>query len=175
MESPALIADALERVNRTMHRTLEGVPAEMLCRQPSPDTNSMAWLAWHLTRVHDDHVATLAGLPQLWTSAGWHRRFGMAANDAETGMGHSPEQVGALKVDSADVLLAYADATLERSKTFLAALTSDDLDRVLDEPQYDPLPTVGVRLVSVISDNTQHVGQIGFLRGLLEGYGWQQF
>ena len=174
MESPALIADALGRVNRTMHRVLEGVPAELLCLQPSPDTNSMAWLAWHLTRVHDDHVAALAGLPQLWASAGWHRRFGMAADDSETGTGHTPEQVTALKVDSADVLLAYADSVLERSNAFLATLAADDLDRVLNEPQYDPLPTVGVRLVSVVSDNTQHAGQIAYLRGLLEGYGWQQ-
>ena len=35
-----------------------------------------------------------------------------------------------------------------------------------------PLPTVGVRIVSVLSDNLQHVGQVAYLRGLLKGKGW---
>ena len=54
---------------------------------------------------------------------------------------------------------------------FIAACT--DFNRVLDEPQYDPMPTVGVRLVSVLSDNTQHVGQALFVRGMLQGFGWR--
>ena len=41
--------------------------------------------------------------------------------------------------------------------------------QALDEPQYDPLPTVGVRLVSVVSDNTQHAGQVAYLRGMQRG------
>ncbi len=173
MEGPALIADGLGRINRVLHRSLEGVPAETLCKMPAPHANSMAWLAWHLTRVHDHHLSDLAGLPQLWSSEGWHARFNMAADDSETGTGHTPEQVAALKVDSADVLLAYADAALARSEAYLATIGPADLDAVINEPQYDPLPTVGVRLVSVISDNTQHAGQVGYLRGYFEGLGWQ--
>ena len=35
-----------------------------------------------------------------------------------------------------------------------------------------PLPTLGVRLVSVINCNTRHVGQIDFLRGLIKRGAW---
>ena len=174
MEGAELISDALGRVNRTLHRSLEGAPVEMVCKMPTPGTNSMAWLAWHLTRVQHDHVSDLAGLPQLWTSGGWHAKFGMAADDGETGNGHTLEQVAALQVDAVEVLLGYNDAVYERSKAYLAGLSPKDLDRVLDEPRYDPMPTVGVRLVSVVSDNTQHAGQIGYLRGYHAGFGWQQ-
>jgi hypothetical protein len=174
MEGAALIDDALGRVNQLLHSTLKGVPAETLCKMPTPDTNSMAWLAWHLTRVHDHHLSDLAGLPQLWSSGGWHAKFGMKPDDTETGTGHTPQQVAALKVDSPDVLLAYNDAVYERSKKYLAALKPADLDRELDEPQYTPLPKVGVRLVSVVSDNTQHAGQIAYLRGYFEGMGWRR-
>jgi hypothetical protein len=31
---------------------------------------------------------------------------------------------------------------------------------------------VGVRLVSVLSDNLQHAGQAAYLRGLIQGKGW---
>ena len=174
MEGPALIADALGRVNSILHRALSGVPAETLCKMPSPDSNSMAWLAWHLTRVQDDHLSSLAGLPQLWISDGWHAKFGMPADEKETGTGHTLEQAAAFKVDSAAPLLAYNDAVYERSKAYLARLNPEDLDAVINEPQYDPPPTVGVRLVSVVSDNNQHAGQVAYLRGYFEGYGWRR-
>ena len=160
MEGPELITDGLGRVNQLLHRALTGAPAEMLNRMPSGDSNSMAWLAWHLTRVQDDHFASLAGEPQLWTSEGWHERFGMPADDSITGGGHTLEEAAAVQVDSADVLLAYNDAVYERTKRYLAGVTSEDLDRELNEPQYTPLPTLGVRLVSIVSDNTQHAGQV---------------
>ena len=172
MEGAALIADALERVNDILHRSLEGAPADLLCRMPAPHANSMAWLTWHLTRVQDDHISDLAGLPELWTGNGWHARFGMEPNDEETGQGHAFEQVAAFKVESAEVLLAYQDATLQRSKDYLATVKTADLDRVLNEPQFNPLPTVGVRLVSIVSDNTQHAGQVAYLRGSFEGKRW---
>ena len=169
MEGHELIADGLGRVNQLLHRALTGVPADTLNRMPGSDSNSMTWLAWHLARIQDDHVASLAGEPQLWTSEGWHERFGMAADDTNTGSGHTAEQVAALQVDSADVLLGYADAVYERARTYLSGISSETLDEVINEPQYDPLPTVGVRLVSVIADNTQHAGQIAYLRGLFAG------
>ena len=37
----------------------------------------------------------------------------------------------------------------------------------MDE-DWDPPVTMGVRLVSVISDNLQHAGQAAYIRGVLE-------
>ncbi|MBT3353042.1 MAG: DUF664 domain-containing protein [Nitrospinaceae bacterium] len=172
MEVGEIYIEGLGRINGILHRSLEGASGEMLCRMPAPHSNSMAWTAWHLTRVHDDHMADLAAVPQLWTSEGWHDSFSMPPDDAETGQGHSFEEVAAFKVASADLLLGYADAALERSKKYLAGLGPADLDRELDEPQYDPLPTLGVRLVSIIADNTQHAGQVAYLRGFFEEKRW---
>ena len=172
MEGAALFADALERINRILHRAMDGMPAEMLNTQPGPAANSMSWLAWHLCRVQDHHTSDLLELPQLWVSDGWHEKFGMAKDEKETGTGHTPEQVEALKVDSADLPLGYADAVFERAKQYLATVKPADLDSAINEPQYDPLPTVGVRLVSIISDNIQHAGQVMYVRGLLERQGW---
>ncbi len=53
-------------------------------------------------------------------------------------------------------------ATLET----LDGLTATDLDRLVDDPFRVP---IGVRLVSIINDITQHLGQIGYLRGLVRG------
>jgi len=155
-----LIADALDRTAQTLERVMRDQPAEKLNHMPTPATNSIAWLAWHLTRTQDHHLSELAGQPQEWTHGGWHRRFGMPPDDQATGNGHTPEQVAAFKVSTADDLLAYHAAVLARSNAHLATLAPEDLDRVLDEPRWKPMPTVGVRLVSVVNDNAQHAGQM---------------
>ena len=45
------------------------------------------------------------------------------------------------------------------------------MDRVIDT-RWDPPVTVGVRLVSVVNDCTQHVGQAAYVRGLIENRRW---
>ena len=63
-------------------------------------------------------------------------------------------------------LAAYATAVHERTVAYLATLSADDLDRVVDE-RWDPPVTLAVRLVSVVDDDAQHVGQAAYVRGLL--------
>jgi hypothetical protein len=49
---------------------------------------------------------------------------------------------------------------------YVAALTDGDLSRIVDRA-WDPPVTLGVRLVSVISDNLQHAGQAAFVSGII--------
>jgi hypothetical protein len=172
MEAKDIVLDALERIRGSLHRTLGGLTLEELHQQPRSDSNSIAWLVWHLTRVQDTSMSGLMGQEHLWVSEGWHAKFDMAADPANDGFGHTPEQVAAFRAPSIAGLLDYHDHVAERSKTYVAGLAAEAFDRTLNEPQWQPLPTVGVRLVSVISDNLQHAGQVAYLRGLFQGKGW---
>jgi len=49
---------------------------------------------------------------------------------------------------------------------FVGQVTDADLDRIVDE-RWDPPVTLGVRLVSVITDGLQHAGQAACIRGIL--------
>jgi hypothetical protein len=122
--------------------------------------------------VQDDHIADLMGEEQLWAKDGWHARFNRASDLKDIGFGHSSEEVATFKSPEVDTLLDYHRAVLERSKQYINNLSTADLDRELNEPWYQPLPTVGVRLVSVMSDCLQHAGQVAYVRGLLKGKGW---
>jgi uncharacterized damage-inducible protein DinB len=166
MRSRDLLLYAYEQIQSTLRRAIEGLDADQLTRRVQPEANSIAWLAWHLLRVQDDHVADVAGSAQVWTAAGFAQRFGLPFDDSATGYGFSAEQVGQVRVDSADLLLEYGAAVHERTAEFLGGLSDDDLDRVVDT-RWDPPVTLGVRLVSVLSDDLQHVGQAAYLRGLL--------
>lgn len=172
MECRDLLIDAFSRIRDSLHLSLSGLTPEQLVQCPSDQANSIAWLAWHLTRVQDDHVSDLAGQPQAWVADGWHTRFDRPADPSDTGFGYSAAQVAALRPAGGQLLLDYFDAVYQRSVDYLRGVQAADLDRVLDEPQWNPPPTVGVRLVSVVDDCLEHAGQIAYVRGLLEQRHW---
>jgi uncharacterized damage-inducible protein DinB len=165
MTSAELLQDAFGRVRGVVHDVVEGLTPEALAARLSETANSIAWLVWHLSRIQDDHLAGITGADQIWTSSGWAERFGLPFDVWDTGYGHGPGEVAAVRAD-ADLLLGYHDAVYDNTVRFLGTVTDADLLRVVDE-NWDPPVTMGVRLVSVISDDLQHAGQAAFGRGLL--------
>ena len=166
MRSRDVLTYAYEQIEETLTRTVEGLEPDDLDRRVQPGANPIGWLVWHLLRVQDDHVADVAGTEQVWTAEGWAGRFGLPLGDAATGYGMSDDEVDAVRVPSADLLLGYSRAVHARSAEFLRGLSDEDLDRVVDT-RWDPPVTLGVRLVSVLSDDLQHLGQAAYVRGLL--------
>jgi len=164
MTSAELLADAFGRVQETVHEAVQGLTSSQLAERLGPDANSIAWLLWHLTRVQDDHLADAFGVPQVWTEYG--KRFELPLDPYDTGYGHSSGQVTRVTVASGDLLTGYHDAVHEQTVRLVSGVTDADLNRVVDEA-WDPPVTLGVRLVSVISDCLQHAGQAAFIRGLL--------
>jgi uncharacterized damage-inducible protein DinB len=167
MTPAELLEGAFERVVESGRAVVDGLDADRLATRPAAGANTIAWLVWHLARVQDDHVADVAGHEQAWTADGFADRFGLPFDPRDTGYGHSSEQVGQVHADG-DLLAEYLQAVHDRTVAYLRTLGEDDLDRVVDE-RWDPPVTLGVRLVSVVNDDTQHVGQAAYVRGLLGG------
>ena len=164
MTSADILADAFGRVQETVHEAVQGLTSSQLATRLDRDANSIAWLIWHLSRVQDDHVADAFGVPQVWTEYG--KRFELPLDPYDTGYGHRPEQVAQVRVPAGDLLTGYYDAVHEQTVRLVSGITDPDLDRIVDEG-WDPPVTLGVRLVSVIDDCAQHVGQAAFIRGIL--------
>lgn len=163
MDVGMVLADGLTRIQENVEQVLDGV-GDALTWQPDPEANSIAWLVWHLTRVQDDHVAAVVGAEQAWTADGWEERFALPLETRDIGYGHTPEQVRTVRA-TPDLLLGYHRAVSARSIAWVPTLTTTDLDRIVDE-RWDPPVSLGVRLVSVLDDDTQHIGQAAYLRGL---------
>lgn len=166
MDAVQLLEDNYGRIQDLVHGAVEGLTADQLAHRLDPDTNSIAWLVWHLTRVQDDHIADVAGHEQVWTAAGWSERFALPLADHETGFGHSRDQVAAVRVADPALLTGYYDAVWAQTRAYLRTLDEEALDRVVDE-HWDPPVTLGVRLTSVIGDDLQHAGQAALLRGIV--------
>lgn len=153
-------------MREVVHQAVDGLTGEQLGYRVDPDANSVAWLVWHLARVQDDHVAGVAGTGQVWIEKGWVERFGLPFDPADHGYGHTSDEVARVRVESGELLTAYYDAVYEATIDYVRTLTDDDLARVVDR-RWDPPVTLGVRLISVISDGLQHAGQAAFVRGIL--------
>lgn len=165
MGSSDQLMDAFERVRDGVHPAANGLNVEELSFRPDAESNSIAWLIWHLTRIQDDHVADLRGENQRWLEAGWAERFALPLDAADTGYGHDPEQVG-LVVAESSLLLDYFEDVHATTVGYLTTLSDSDLGRVVDT-SWDPPVTVQVRLISVVADDLQHVGQAAYVRGLV--------
>lgn len=164
--STTLLTDAYERISQEVHTTVEGLTEDQLSTRIAPDANTIGWLVWHLTRVQDSHIADVAGREQVWISGGWYDRFGLPFNANATGYGFSSDDVGAVKGIDETQLTGYFDAVHEQTLAYVAGLADADLEEIVDT-RWDPPVTLAARLVSVVSDDLQHVGQAAYVKGLL--------
>ncbi|MFF8371621.1 DUF664 domain-containing protein [Streptomyces lydicus] len=164
--STDLLVDAFGRIREAVEEAVDGLDPDEIASRPAEEANSVGWLVWHLTRIQDDHVAGVAGTEQVWTADGWYERFGLPFAADDTGYGHSPEDVAAVRDLSAELLTDYHEAVHDATVQYLAGVEDKDFKRVVDRA-WSPPVTLGVRLVSVIADDLQHAGQAAYVRGLL--------
>lgn len=163
-----LLIDGFGRIRENVADVLSGLTPEQLTYRVTADANPVSWLIWHLTRVQDDHVAAAFGEKQVWSTGSWATRFGLPTGMMDHGYGHTSSQVAtvAAATASASLLLEYHEATYAQSVKLVSEVADADLDRVVDT-RWTPHVTLGVRLVSVLDDDMQHVGQAAYVRGLL--------
>jgi uncharacterized damage-inducible protein DinB len=166
MTSNDLLLDAFERIRDEVNPAVNGLSPEELAFRLDAESNSIAWLVWHLTRIQDDHISHLAGKEQVWTAQGWAERFALPIAVTDTGYGHGPADVSSVTTDAAS-LLGYFEDVHQSTVDYLHTLSEEDLERVVDR-RWDPPVTVSIRLVSVIADDLQHVGQAAYLRGVVQ-------
>lgn len=169
MRSADVLAEAFGRLPDLVHRAVDGLSVDQLTHRLDPEANTIAWLVWHLARVQDGQVAEVAGTEERWTAGGWRERFGLPLDPADTGYGHGADQVAAVRA-GADLLAGYAEDVCRATVDWVRTLVDGDLDRVVDE-RWDPPVTLGVRLVSVLGDDLEHVGQAAIVRGIVERTG----
>ena len=74
--------------------------------------------------------------------------------------------IGAFVLADPGLLTGYHEAVHALTSSVLDGMSDRELDRVVDD-RWDPPVTLGVRLVSVVNDDQQHVGQAAFIRGLI--------
>jgi uncharacterized damage-inducible protein DinB len=161
-----LLKEGFGRLPELVDEAVRGLSADQLTWAPAPAANTIGWLVWHLTRVQDHHISELLATDQVWAGDDWASRFGLEPDPHNTGYGHDAAGVAAVRPESAQTLIDYYDAVATRTVSLLEESTPETLDKVVDR-RWNPPVTLGVRLVSVLTDDLEHVGQAAYARGLL--------
>lgn len=161
-----LLRDAFTRLIEHAGDVCQGLTDEIADYRPAENANSIAWLLWHSARVQDLQVADIAGVEQVWTTDGWVDRFNLDLPRNDTGYGHSPDDVAKVHAP-VDLLLSYYHAVHLFTLEYVETVTADELARIVDT-NWDPPVTASARLISIIDDCAQHLGQAAYLRGIAQ-------
>ena len=165
-----LLLDAFGRVPPLLEGAVGDLDREALLWRPEVSGtrgNSIGWIAWHLARQEDTQIAALVGGDEVWRAGGWHARSGVPYDEAAMGYAMTSDEVARFDVAGAGLLIDYYGAVHARTVDAIARMTDADLARIVDR-SWDPPVTAAVRLVSIVDDAAQHVGQAAYLRGLLD-------
>jgi Protein of unknown function (DUF664) len=159
-----LLRDAFTRLIEHVDELTDGLTDEVSNYRPTPDANTIAWLLWHSARVQDIQLADVAGVEEVWTRDGWVDRFALDLPRRDIGYGHSAADVAKVRAP-AGLLSGYYHAVHKLSLEYIAGATADELARVVDT-NWDPPVTASARIVSIIDDCAQHLGQAAYVRGI---------
>ena len=168
MDVRDVLREAASRPATEAKALIDTLPAGGLNAHAGGHTNSIAWPLWHAGRQMDAQLAQLNGEPQVWHSQVFDARFNLGELGDTVGYGHTAEQARAVVVEDAALLVEYLGAATAALSEYIAGLSEADLDDVIDT-SWTPHVTRGVRLVSMIDDAAQHVGQAAYASGILEG------
>lgn len=166
MRSTEVLAEAAARPLEGARLLRDSLTDEVLNAHPGGHDNSIAWLLWHTGREIDVQVAHLAGGDQLWERDRYDERFGLGDIGSSIGYGHTTAEARSIVVADPDLLLDYLQAVTGALVGYTRGLSESDLDDVIDD-SYDPPVTRGVRIISIIDDAAQHVGQASYAAGML--------
>ena len=168
MDARDILREAASRPATEAKALVDTLPEGVLNAHAGGHTNSIAWLLWHAGRQMDVQLAQLSGEPQVWHGQGFDSRFNLGELGDTVGYGHTAEQARAVVVEDTALLVEYLGATTAALSEYIAGLSEADLDDVIDT-SWTPHVTCGVRLVSMIDDAAQHVGQAAYATGILAG------
>lgn len=163
MNAIDILLDAASRPAEVAER-LRGVSAGEANAFPGGHDNSISWLLWHTGREIDVQLSMLSGEPQVWER--FASRLNLGSVGDGVGYGDSVEQARSVQVTEPEVLVDYVVESVEAFKSYVAGLSEASLDDVVDE-NWEPVVTRGVRLVSIVDDAAQHMGQAEYALGIV--------
>jgi len=159
-----VLRDAFTRQIEHVEDLTDELTDEIAFFRPTATANSIAWLIWHSARQQDMQIADIAGTEQVWFREGWVDRFNLDLPRDSMGYGHTPDEVGRVRA-SADLLAGYYHGVHKATLEYIASVTTEELGRIVDT-RWNPPVTASVRLVSIIDDAAQHLGQAAYIRGI---------
>jgi hypothetical protein len=136
MRATALLAQQFASVNQILHDVADDLTPEELTTRILPGTNLLAFDLWHVARIRDWAVQTMArGIPELIEEPQWQGRGSLTTPGIGVGLSQAQADEVARGLALADIL-AYADANHQEIDNWLRTLPDEMLDSQPDVPAH---------------------------------------
>ena len=171
MDFRTILKLQLDEYDSELKRLVSDLTEQERREMPSETSHHIDFALWHASRAEDVLLNFGAKeADQLWEQDGWHERFDIAVRDV--GVGYSADQVKEMPSTPIELLLGYHEACREQTLEYISYVDPAELDkRSPFEALHRQLPdiTKGGILAHVVVETAQHLGQIGYIRGILRG------
>ncbi|NQW21285.1 MAG: DinB family protein [Chloroflexi bacterium] len=163
------IKSGLNEYYSKLKETVNGLTPEELLWQPGPDSNHILWTVWHMARVADRWAnSTVLGGEELWTRDDWATKLGMPED--RYGRGETPDQVRDFPSVDIALVLEYFNAAQHSLLGMIDALEKADLERDVYAEYRDESLNIAWILGHILAEESQHLGQIAYIRGMQRGF-----
>ena len=164
-----IIKMAMDEYIEELREALDGLTTEERRFQPTPEAHHIDFAVWHMARVEDGWIHGFAlRSDDLWSTEDWAAKTGLP--EQGTGFGYTALQVASLPRFEIDDIMAYYGSVRRETYRYLDGLTVEDLS-VYPNPERRADYTVGKMFSHVIVEESQHTGQVAYIRGLQRGIG----
>ena len=168
MNTHTYIIMCMNRVREMLHLCLEGLTLNQVCKRPGKESNNIAWTVWHMTRGFDRRVSLISGDDQILISEQWYKSYNLPASDKDLGIGHTSEEVNNITPIKISVLKEYYESVHKKMLRYFDSENSNEYNEIIQETQN----TKGYELMRMVAGTMQHIGQINYIRGLIENRIW---
>jgi hypothetical protein len=166
MELKDFIIAGLEHIKRTEDRVLSGLTQHEIIWRPGPHTNSIGLILFHMYKGHDGFIARFSKKPEIWESGKWYEKLGLP--QTESGHGYTVETLSSFKTPKLKDLQAYGEAVNTQALNYVKGLKPAGFDEKIDGFHGEKI-VIGQFLAFDLIHAAEHIGEIGYLRGLQRG------
>ena len=159
---------SIDDYGRQLMKAIEGLGIEEARWMPTPKSNHILWILWHIGRMEDMWGWYLRGGGySAWIEGGWANRLGI--DPKRNGAGDSIEQVRTFPNFTVEEVTDYWQAARDLLIPSVEQVSTRMLD--IKRPEIwthapDRAPTLLWVLGRLPVENGQHTGHIAYIRGL---------
>ena len=165
----ASIISGLEEYLEALLKALKDLNSYELRWQPSLESNNIIYLVWHMARVEDNWInKVIGGNETVWEKNNWGSKLKIYLDDGDYGKGYGKEDISKLPEMNIDKLLEFYLDQREASLKVINKLSEEDLDK--DYKRLTGELKKGYWILGhVLVEESQHLGQIAYIRGMIKG------
>lgn len=164
-------------------RALEDLTEEQMRWHPTPITHSISWNVWHLARWADYLQATIPAMTprlqavlgagrEIWHTEGLAQKWGLdaaALGWREMGTDMGDRVAAALRFPEKETVIGHLRRTFEAAEHAVEGIADHEFGITYRSPHaWAGERVIGMYVVALYAHDERHLGQIIYLRRLME-------